>query len=141
MKKFLIGSCLIGLLMATAPAMADTYKREDHNAGFYQKVDHGKGAPHHKKFLSSQQRDRYAGHGYRDRKHGWKHKKHSKRHHGWKQKKYQQRKHGHKRHWNKSRHHHRDDQGTHYRFRYNSGSYPAEHQVVQGAQLLIDVTR
>ncbi|MBL3556127.1 MULTISPECIES: hypothetical protein [Marinobacter] len=140
MKKFLIGSCLIGLLMATAPAMADSFKREDHKAGYHQKVGHAKGAPHHKKFLTSQHRDRYADHGYRDRKHGWKHKKHSKRHHGWKHKKYQQRKHGyhgHKRHWNESRHHGHYNRGSRYRFRYNSGYHPVD----QGAQLLIDVTR
>ncbi|MDF0751812.1 hypothetical protein NLU14_16395 [Marinobacter sp. 71-i] len=144
MKRFLIGSCLAGLMMATAPAMADSYEREDRKAGFYQKVDHGGGAPHHKKFLSSQHRDRYADHGYRDRKHGWKHKKYSKRQHGWKHKKYLQRKHGyhgHKHHWNKSRHHYRRDHGTRFQFHYNSGSYPLEHQVLQGAQLLIDVTR
>lgn len=128
MKKFLIGSCLIGLMMATMPAMADSYKREDHKVGYYQKVDHGKGAPHHKKFLSSQHRDRYADHGYRDRKHGWKHKKYHQRKHSY---------HGHKHHWNKSRYHHRYDHGTRYRFRYNSGYHPVD----QGAQLLIDVTR
>ncbi|MFN2362253.1 MAG: hypothetical protein ABR522_14395 [Marinobacter sp.] len=71
MKTFLIGSCLIGLMMTTAPVMADSYKR----------------------------------------------------------------------HWNKSRYHRKYDHGTRYRFRYNSGSYPIEHQVLQGAQLPIDVTR
>lgn len=139
MKKFLIGSCLVGLMMVTAPAMADTYKREDHRAGYHQKVDHDRG-PHHKKLLSGQHREKRAYHGYRDRKHGWKHKKHSKRHHGWKHKKYHQRKHGyhgHKRHWNNSRYHRNYDHGTRYRFRYNSGYHPVE----QGAQLLIDVTR
>lgn len=140
MKKFLIGSCLIGLMMATAPAMADSYKREGHKAGYHQKADYGKGAPHHKKFLTSQHRDRYVDHGYGDRKHGWKHKKHSKRHHGWKHEKYHQRKHGYhgqKRHWNKSRYHRHYDHDSRYRFRYNGGYHPVE----QGVQLLIDVTR
>lgn len=151
MNRFLIGSCLIGLLMATGPAAADSYKRQDHKAGYHQKVDHGKGAPQHKKLLSSEHRDKYAyhghrdrKHGYRDHKHGWKHKKYSKRHHGWKHKKYHQRKHGyhgHKRHWDRSRYHYRRDGGTRFQFRYNSGSYPVEHRVLEGAQLLIDVSR
>ncbi|MEP1215937.1 MAG: hypothetical protein ABJM11_16250 [Marinobacter sp.] len=128
MKKFLIGSCLVGLMMATAPAMADSYKRENHKAGYHQKADYGKGAPHHKKFLTSQHRDRYADHGYGDRKHGWKHKKYHQHKHGY---------HGHKRHWNKSRHHQRYDHDSRYRFRYNGGYHPVE----QGIQLLIDVTR
>lgn len=109
MNRFLIGSCLIGLLIATAPAMADSYKRQDHKPGYHQKVDHGEGAPQHKKLLSAKHRDKYAYHGHRDRKqgyrdhkHGWKHKKYSKRHHGWKynkrhpgwkHKKFHQRKH------------------------------------------------
>jgi hypothetical protein len=144
MKKFLIGSCLIGLMMATAPAMADSYKRQDHKAGYHQKVDHGKRAPEHKKFLSSQYRDKHAYHGDRDRNHGWKQKQYNKRHHGWKQKKYHHRKHGYhgpNRHWNKSRYHRNYDHGTRYRFHYNSGSYPMDYQMLQGAQLLIDVTR
>ncbi len=138
MKTFLIAGCLIGLMMATVPAMADSYKRENHNAGFHQKVDHGKGAPHHKKFLSSQHRDRYAD---RDRRHGWQHKKYSKRHRGWKNREYRHRHHGYKPHWNKGRNRYRHDHGTRFQFYYNSGSYPLQYQVVPGAQLVIDVAR
>ena len=141
MKAFLIGSCLVGLIMATSPAVADSDRRENHRAGFHQKVDHDRGIPHHKKLLSSRHRDADAHHGHRDRKHGWKNKAHK---HGWKHKKYHQKRHGyhgHKRHWNKHRHHYRDDRGTRFRFYYNNGTYPMEYQVLQGAQLLIDVTR
>ena len=144
MKAFLIGSCLVGLIMATSPVVADSDRRENHRAGFHQKVDHDRGIPHHKKLLSSRHRDADAHHGHRDRKHGWKNKAHNRHKHGWKHKKYHQKRHsyhGHKRQWNKHRHHYRDDRGTRFRFHYNNSTYPMEYQVLQGAQLLIDVTR
>lgn len=90
MKAFLIGSCLVGLIMATSPAVADSDRRENHRAGFHQKVDHDRGIPHHKKLLSSRHRDADAHHGHRDRKHGWKNKAHNRHKHGWKHKKYHQ---------------------------------------------------
>lgn len=144
MKRFLIGSCLVGILVATTPALADSDRREDRREGFHQKVDHDRGNIHHKKFLSSRHRDSHAHHGYRDRKHGWKQKKYHQHKHGWKRGKGHHHRHdyhGHKRHWNKGRHHYRQDHGTRLRFYYNNGAYPMEYQVLQGAQLLIDVTR
>ena len=146
MKAFLITSCLVGLIMATSQAVAEPDRRENHRAGFHQKVDHDRGIPHHKKFLSSRHRDADAHHGHRDRKHGGKNKAHNRPKHGWQHKQYHQKRHGYhgygpKRHWNKHRHHYRDDRGTRFRFYYNNSAYPMEHQVLQGAQLLIDVTR
>jgi hypothetical protein len=143
MKTFLIGSCLVGLMMVNSPAVAETDRWEDSRAGF-QKVDHDRGSPHHKKFLSSRHRDRDAHHDYRDRKHGWKNKAHNRHKHGWKHKKYHQKRHGyhgHQHHWNNDRHYYRDDRGTGFRFYYNNSTSPMEYQLLQGAQLLIDVTR
>lgn len=133
MKTLLIGTCLIGLMMVTGPATANTYERKNHEAGYYQKVDQ-KGALHHQKLLSAQHRDRRAFHGDRDRRHGWHHKKHNQRKHDWKRNK-----HG----WKHEKHHQRRH-GYHdnrYQFRYDSGGHGLEHRIRRGAQLFIEITR
>lgn len=141
MKAFLIGSCLAGLMMATSQAVAEPDRRDASRAGVHQKVDHDRGIAHHKKFLTSRHRGADAHHSHRDRKHGGKNNAHNRHKHGWKHKKYHQNRQGHERHWNNDRHHYRYDGGTRFHFYYNNSAYPVEYQVLQGAQLLIDVTR
>lgn len=74
MKQFLIGSCIVGLLMVSSPAMADSLRGQWHPPGIQKQIERGKMVPpgHQKKFLSSRHRD------HRGDKH-W--SKHEKRHH------------------------------------------------------------
>ncbi|MGB1949388.1 MAG: hypothetical protein ACPHQ9_01325 [Marinobacter sp.] len=65
MKRFLIGSCILGLLMATSPTMADSWRGHGHPPGIQKHIERGKMVPpghqkrHHKKKHSYENRYRY----------------------------------------------------------------------------------
>lgn len=139
MKRWLISTCVVGLLMATSPAMAD----HGHGLppGIQKQMERSKAMPPglQKKFLSAGYREHhYSRDHYRD--------KHWKKH----------RKHHHKDHDYRDRYKYRDrrDYRGGYHDRYRSGyrdSYqgyddhiPTEHRVVRiirDAQVLIDSSR
>ncbi|MFL1456697.1 hypothetical protein ACJO5Y_19810 [Marinobacter sp. GN3S48] len=139
MKRFLIGGCIVGLLMATSPVMAE----HGHGLppGIQKQMERGNAVPPglQKKFLSARYRDdRYS----RDHRRG----KHWDKHH---------RKH-HKKHGYKDRYKYRDrrDYRGGYDHKYRSGYHdtyrgydddiPTQHRVVRiirDAQVLIDSSR
>ncbi|MEX2474686.1 hypothetical protein [Marinobacter sp.] len=138
MKRFLISSCIVGLLLATPPAMADSLRGQGYSPGVQIQVERGKMVPpgHQKKFLSARHRD----HGYsrdhrRDRH--W-----NKRHH--------------KQHGYKDRHgfHDRRDYRGGHRQKYRSGYHRTykgydgriSHEerftrIIRDTQVLIDASR
>lgn len=139
MKRWLISTCIVGLLMATSPVMAE----HGHGLppGIQKQLERGKALPPglQKQFLSARHRDHYD---YRDHRRD----KHWREH----------RKHHHKDHKYRDRYKYRDRRGYRggYHDRYRSGyrdtylgyddHIPTEHRVVRiirDAQVLFDSSR
>lgn len=137
MKRFLIGGCIVGLLMATSPVMADSRHGHGLPPGIQKQMERGKAVPpgHQKKLMSAKYRD----HGYsRDHRRDRHRDKHRKHHH--------------KKHEYRDRYKYRDHRD--YRDRYRSGYHhtyrgyddhlPTEHRVariIRDTQVLIDASR
>ncbi|WP_417532035.1 hypothetical protein [Marinobacter lipolyticus] len=139
MKRWLISTCIVGLLMAASPVMAEHGRGLP--PGIQKQMEWGTAMPPglQKKFLSARYRDdRYSREHHRD--------KHWKKH----------RKHHHKDHYYKDRYKYRDRRDYHggYHDRYRSGyrdtyqgyddHIPTEHRVVRiirDAQVLFDSSR
>lgn len=146
MKRFLIGSCIVGFLAASAPAFADSYYKHRTPPGIQIVVERGHALPpgHQKKYLAAKYRDGHHYHDHHGKRYG--HKKHGYRDH---------KHHGHSHHSHKYRYkdeyHYRDRGHSRYRDDYRHKPYygyrdhiPTEHRVariIRDTQALIDESR
>lgn len=149
MKRFLIGSCILGLLMATSPTMADSRRGHGHPPGIQKHIERGKMVPpgHQKKFLFSRHRDHGYDRGYRDHRRDQHWSKHEKRHHK-KKHSYENRyryddRRGYRGEYRRG-HHQKYRSGYHHTYKGYDGRISNEHRVariIRDTQVLIEASR